>query len=296
MSCEHTTRSSQSMSLHAVTHKDSQDCSLCNVKFKGHFYRHLETCRVLRSTLKGIFKEATGFAMTYLQCKICGVKPGPINHTAVMIQHCVTNHFGSKSGTGRCSQCSDAGELSLVDFLCHFFREHCEKQSLEDQAANRAKMQKKGTKPTLPSQCEICSKMCSSLAALKNHLAVHSTERPFKCDVCQKSFKTKCRLAKHKNMVHVERSFTCEFCGDRFKMKHQLTGHLLVHGNVTLHKCDVCGKEFKRPHTLRNHKLTHAAKEFQCELCDKEFLHGWQLRLHKRDQHPDPEINDPKYT
>jgi uncharacterized Zn-finger protein len=48
-----------------------------------------------------------------------------------------------------------------------------------------------------PFQCSICSKCFSQMASLKYHLATHSDDRPFKCDYCTKSFKLKPPYKKH---------------------------------------------------------------------------------------------------
>ena len=48
-----------------------------------------------------------------------------------------------------------------------------------------------------PFVCEICQKAFSQMASLKYHLATHSDDRPFKCEDCSKTFKLKPPFKKH---------------------------------------------------------------------------------------------------
>ena len=48
-----------------------------------------------------------------------------------------------------------------------------------------------------PFVCELCNKAFSQMASLKYHLATHSDDRPFKCDKCNKTFKLKPPFKKH---------------------------------------------------------------------------------------------------
>lgn len=48
-----------------------------------------------------------------------------------------------------------------------------------------------------PFVCEICNKAFSQMASLKYHLATHSDDRPFKCEDCSKTFKLKPPFKKH---------------------------------------------------------------------------------------------------
>lgn len=48
-----------------------------------------------------------------------------------------------------------------------------------------------------PFSCDICNKAFSQMASLKYHLATHSDDRPFKCENCAKTFKLKPPYKKH---------------------------------------------------------------------------------------------------
>jgi hypothetical protein len=48
-----------------------------------------------------------------------------------------------------------------------------------------------------PFVCDLCNKAFSQMASLKYHQATHSDDRPFKCDGCSKTFKLKPPFKKH---------------------------------------------------------------------------------------------------
>lgn len=48
-----------------------------------------------------------------------------------------------------------------------------------------------------PFVCDICTKAFSQMASLKYHLATHSDARPYRCEVCSKTFKLKPPFKKH---------------------------------------------------------------------------------------------------
>ena len=50
-------------------------------------------------------------------------------------------------------------------------------------------------------QCKVCSKVCTSGAALKSHMVRHE-EGGFECGICGKSFTLKHSLVFHKKKIH----------------------------------------------------------------------------------------------
>ena len=310
--CAYMTSSEAQMQVHIKREHQRHSevsCSLCKESFQSYRYlKHLMTCSELRKKLTVAFLEShPNSAFNHLICKICKIKG---RERREMINHGNCYHFQeeirskndkgeSKSDycdvQGKCSHCPHLSAMSRVEFFCHYFRHHCEKQCTDEVDATNMRMRRKMRERNKVKnfQCEICSVQFSYKAQLRDHIVRrHTRERAYQCKHCDKSYATKNLLSQHRMAVHSQMRFTCEECGKTFKLKHQLAQHLVKHKGAECHKCHICSKEFKRPHTLRAHVLTHSGKQFKCKVCGKEFLYGWEQRKHLREKHPETEFMD----
>ena len=64
--------------------------------------------------------------------------------------------------------------------------------------------------------CPFCPKILPYSSRMKQHILIHTKEKPFKCDTCGKGFRQKGGLNQHL-MIHTgEKKFWCNFCGKGF--------------------------------------------------------------------------------
>ncbi|KAH0620750.1 hypothetical protein JD844_021480 [Phrynosoma platyrhinos] len=113
---------------------------------------------------------------------------------------------------------------------------------------------------TATCQCVICGRQLANPGSLRNHMRLHTGERPYSCPYCPKSFRQQGNLRGHLRLHTGERPYHCHFCGDAFPQRPELRRHLISHTGEA-HLCTVCGKALRDPHTLRAHERLHTALE-----------------------------------
>jgi len=166
-----------------------------------------------------------------------------------------------------------------------------------------AKVHEIGIKPInstfgMPSSavCDICGKNFSSKSALKQHILIHTGEKPFKCNFCNKSFNDGSSMRRHR------RNF-CELAKTYFANMEKPSSTSAVQQNYLPSNSTTSDGDFSvkieaigeatdetptfqsnedRLAALRAENAAKDAYKLTCYICDKKFLNPSKLQRHMR--------------
>ncbi|KAK3595913.1 hypothetical protein CHS0354_014756 [Potamilus streckersoni] len=132
--------------------------------------------------------------------------------------------------------------------------------------------------------CEICGKSFKMSASLRDHMVVHTEERPYECEICLKKFKRRSEIRAHSRLHKPDyKCNPCGVCGKMFSTKFQMREHEKRHRKEYSVYCEVCGKGFYGKNFLADHMRTHSGeKPYECPICHYRCAFSGNLTKHMR--------------
>ncbi|XP_075236492.1 uncharacterized protein LOC142333354 [Lycorma delicatula] len=167
--------------------------------------------------------------------------------------------------------------------------------------------------------CKVCKKILATKMILKEHMLIHTGEKPHVCMLCGRAFRHKANLVVHINAhtivktfecpmcpqtfsmrvdledhkkTHTDQQYVCNVCGDSFHSKRVLWTHQQIHNKRIQRKkrrgnrkgglpCRICGKFLSTKNTLKEHIMIHSGeKPHECLLCGKTIRHKANFIIH----------------
>lgn len=110
--------------------------------------------------------------------------------------------------------------------------------------------------------CEFCGRVLSTKSTLREHIMIHTGEKPHECLLCGAFFRHKANLVVHVNSHAVVSTYKCKKCNKAFTKKLEFEKHLKIHVDSSGKPlfCFICNTVFKSQRTLYNHSLLHSRK------------------------------------
>lgn len=214
-------------------------------------------------------------------CQKCDVS---FDQCSLLWSHMFVQHR-SYANEFICNLCVDIEvAVKSVTFLTrHMYKRHKKSLKLEitprnDELKEKCKVIVDGSEMF---KCQECGTVLKNVWSLREHMMIHTGEKPHVCQVCQKSFRNRGKLNVHYKRVHEQiRTHQCNHCGRAFSDKSNLTVHIRTHTDEKKYMCELCGAEFAQWATLYNHKFTHNDVKFKCTYCEKVYNNPSNLQRH----------------
>lgn len=141
--------------------------------------------------------------------------------------------------------------------------------------AGHIKKKKQAKRPQSPTLCTLCGK---HIRDMKTHLkTIHSTERPFKCDHCDATFKQKVHRDTHNRQHTGEKPYViCDFLSNLLEFLINFMFFFISQ------ICHLCGRSYHAQSVLNAHMNRYHLhlKPHKCDRCGNTYRQLYELRDH----------------
>lgn len=202
----------------------------------------------LTSVISRVFSVSAGDGEYMLRCPLCNKG---FTRTYLLQEHIRSSH-SDKVTKHPCPKCDESFAL---------------KSQLEKHLSLHS---------TTSQICTICNKTFANVYRLQRHMISHdeSTDlRKFKCPECGKAFKFKHHLKEHIRIHSGEKPFECSNCGKRFSHSGSYSSHM------TSKKCWVVNMRMKKPDKQQDDQRPQSNEENLRPLAPKGDDNGVDLSV-----------------
>ncbi|CAH1404587.1 unnamed protein product [Nezara viridula] len=198
---------------------------------------------------------------------VCMLCDKPFRHKASLVMHINSHTIHPNHRCKMCGVCfSDAEELDrhvrkhkvlMREYTCR----ECGQQFRSKQAcwAHLNSHMRARSKPGL--SCDVCGRVLSTKATLKEHMFIHSGEKPFECQLCGRKIRHRANFIIHVQGHSLGQPHLCSLCGMGFAKKSELCSHTAAeHPEDRPFLCIICGMRFRTETRFFRHAISHDAQ------------------------------------